>query len=146
MIDGRAFFDTNIFLYVYSSADPAKQARALELYREHAQEGRLLSSTQVVQEFIVAATRKLQLAPQQVREIALTLLASPLVVIEASHIQAALDNADRYKISFWDALIVASAEAGGAAVLYTEDLNDGQQYGSIVVRNPFLSTNRMGTA
>jgi predicted nucleic acid-binding protein len=133
----RAFFDTNIFLYVYSNADLRKQTRALELYREHAQEGRLLLSTQVVQEFIVAATRKLQLPPQQVREIALTLLDSPLIVIGPPHIQAALDNAGRYRISFWDSLIVAAAEAGGAEVLYTEDLNDGQQYGGVMARNPF---------
>ena len=141
MSEGRAFFDTNIFLYVYSSADSHKQARALALYREHAQEGRMLLSTQVVQEFIVAALRKLQLPPQQVREVALTMLDSPLVVIEAPHIRAALDKAYRYKISFWDALILAAAEAGNAEVLYTEDLNDGQQYGAVIVRNPFRAAN-----
>jgi len=137
----RAFFDTNIFLYIYSSADRRKQTHALELYREHAQEGRMLLSTQVVQEFIVAALRKLQLPPQRVHEVALTLLDSPLVVIEAPHIRAALDKADQYKISFWDALIIAAAESGGAEVLYTEDLNDGQQYGAVIARNPFRVVN-----
>jgi predicted nucleic acid-binding protein len=44
---------------------------------------------------------------------------------------------ERYRISFWDALIVSAAEAAGAQVLYTEDLNDGQQYGQVTVRNPF---------
>jgi len=70
MSGGKAFFDTNVLLYVYSSADPAKQARALTLYREYAQQGRMLLSTQVVQEFFVAALRKLTLPRQQVREIA----------------------------------------------------------------------------
>src|ERR1700760_760780 len=133
----RAFFDTNIFLYVYSSADRDKQSRALRLYREYAQEGRLLVSTQVVQEFIVAASRKLQLQAAQVRDIALTLLDSPLVVIGASQIQLAMNYADRYQISFWDALIVAAAESGGAEGPYPEDLNDGQHYGAVVARNPF---------
>jgi predicted nucleic acid-binding protein len=52
-------------------------------------------------------------------------------------ILAALAIEERYQISFWDALIVAATEAAGAQVLYTEDLSDGQQYGQVVVRNPF---------
>ena len=43
----------------------------------------------------------------------------------------------RYKITFWDALILAAAESGGAQVLFTDDLNHGQNYGSVMVRNPF---------
>src|SRR5690348_13310038 len=137
MSAAKAFFDTNVLLYVYSSADPGKQARALALYREYAQQGRILLSTQVVQEFFVAALRKLSLPPQHVREIALALLDSPLVAVGPPHIRTAIDHMEHYGISFWDALIVAAAEAGGAEVLYTEDLNDGQRYGSIEVRNPF---------
>jgi predicted nucleic acid-binding protein len=91
----------------------------------------------VVQEFYVSALRKLTLSRPQVREIALTLLDSPLITIGPPHILAAMGKADRYQISFWDALILAAAEAGGAEVLYTEDLNDGQQYGAVTVRNPF---------
>lgn len=139
MSAGRAFFDTNVLLYAYSSADSGKQAKALALYREHALSGNLLLSTQVVQEFFVAALRKLELPRRDVREIALTLLDSPLVVVDASHIRAAMENTERYGISFWDALIVAAAESGGADILYTEDLNDGQQYGRIQARNPFRS-------
>src|SRR5690349_17459399 len=63
---GKAFFDTNVLLYMYSSADPRKQHRARELYREHARDGRVLLSTQVVQEFFVAALRKLKLPREQV--------------------------------------------------------------------------------
>ena len=44
---------------------------------------------------------------------------------------------ERYQISFWDALILAAAESGGAGVVYTEDLNHGQRYGSVLVQNPF---------
>ena len=133
----KAFFDTNVLLYAHSSADPSKQARALALYRKYAQEGRMLLSTQVVQEFFVAALRKLSLPLQHVREIVFTLLDSPLVTVGPSHIRAAMETAEHSQISFWDALILAAAEAGGASVLYTEDLNDGQQYGTLVVRNPF---------
>ena len=63
----------------------------------------------------------------------------PLVIVTPTHIRSAMDNELRYQISFWDGLILAAAEAGSAEVLYTEDLNDGQQYGRILVRNPFRS-------
>lgn len=142
MSAGKAFFDTNVLLYVYSSADPGKQARALALYRQYAQQGRMLVSTQVVQEFFVAALRKLSLPHQHAREIALTLLDSPLVTVGPTHIRMAMDNVEHYRISFWDALILATAEAGGASVLYTEDLNDGQQYGTVTAQNPFRSTDQ----
>jgi predicted nucleic acid-binding protein len=47
---------------------------------------------------------------------------------------------------FWDGLILAAAESGGAAVLFTEDLNDGQQYGAVAVRNPFRPAAPPGTS
>jgi predicted nucleic acid-binding protein len=68
------------------------------------------------------------------------LLDSPLIVVGPSQITAAIQNEERYQISFWDALILAAAESGGAEVLYTEDLNHGQQYGTVLARNPFRST------
>ena len=139
MSAGKAFFDTNVLLYMYSGADPRKQARARDLYREYALAGRAFLSTQVVQEFFVAGLRKLMLPRPHIQEVTLALLDSPLVVIGPAHIRAALEKEDRCHISFWDALIVAAAESAGAEVLYTEDLNDGQQYGSVLARNPFSS-------
>jgi predicted nucleic acid-binding protein len=67
------------------------------------------------------------------------LLDLPLVILSPSHITSAIETEERYQISFWDALILAAAQSGGAEILYTEDLNDGQQYGSVTVRNPFLT-------
>ena len=75
---------------------------------------------------------------ERVRKSALYFLKLPLVIIGPDHIARALENEGRYQISFWDALILSAAEAGGADLLYTEDLNHGQKYGSVVVRNPFL--------
>jgi predicted nucleic acid-binding protein len=137
MSAGRAFFDTNLLLYMYSAADPAKQARATSLYREYALSGRILLSTQVVQEFFVAGLRKLALPRRTVRELATKFLDSPLVVIGPIQIRSAMEHGDRYQMSFWDALILAAAEAGGADVLFTEDLNHGQRYGTVLVQNPF---------
>ena len=51
MNGAKAFFDTNILLYLYGGTDRGKQARAKELFGQHARSGRLLLSTQVVAEF-----------------------------------------------------------------------------------------------
>jgi predicted nucleic acid-binding protein len=133
----RAFFDTNVLMYLYGGGNPRKQAKAAELFSVQVRSGRAVVSTQVVQEFYAVATRKLGMAQDVAGRIVRSLLNLPLVVIDADLLLAALAVQERYQISFWDALIVAAAEAGGAQVLYTEDLNDGQQYGQVLARNPF---------
>ena len=138
MNGAKAFFDTNVLLYMYGG-DEGKQARAKELFRQHALVGRMLLSTQVVQEFYAAGSRKLDMPRQELIEATVALLDSPLIIVGPSQITSAIENEVRYKISFCDALILAAAASGGAEVLYTEDLNDGQQYGTVLVRNPFLS-------
>jgi predicted nucleic acid-binding protein len=133
----KAFFDTNILLYMYGGSDPAKQAKAAELFNAQTRTARAVVSTQVVQEFYAVATRKLGMAREVAGRIVRGLLKLPLIVIDEDAILAALAAEERYQISFWDALIVAAAEASGAQVLYTEDLNDGQRFGQVVVWNPF---------
>lgn len=133
----KAFFDTDVLLYMYSTADLSKQARAQELFSKCGHSGSILLSTQVVQEFFVAGLRKLALPRQQLRQATNILLELPMVLVGPSHILKAIHDEEHYQISFWDALILAAAEAGGAEVLYTEDLNDGQQYGAVLVCNPF---------
>lgn len=134
---GKAFFDTNILLYMHSSADPAKQEQARALFQRYNEAGRIVLSTQVVHEFYSVGLRKLVLSREQAKQIVTDLLEFPLVLLGPSHMMKAIENEERYQISFWDALILAGAEFGGAEVLFTEDLNDGQQYGPVLVRNPF---------
>jgi predicted nucleic acid-binding protein len=97
----------------------------------------MLLSTQVVQEFYAAGSRKLGMPRRELRDATAALLDCPLIVVGPPHITAAIQNEGQHKISFWDSLILATAESGGAEVLYTEDLSDGQQYGAVLVRNPF---------
>ncbi len=138
MNGARAFFDTNVLLYMYVG-EANKRVRAKQLFRDYAQAGNILVSTQVVQEFFAAGSRKLGIAREALRGAAEGLLDLPLVIIGPPQIISAMHNEERYKMSFWDALILAAAESGGAEILYTEDLNDGQQYGNVCVRNPFSS-------
>ena len=137
MNGGKAFFDTNVLLYMYGGADPDKRVRAEGLFQQCAGTGRMLLSTQVVQEFYAAGRRKLGIPRERLRDVVAGLLDLPLVTVRPSHILSAMQTEERYGISFWDALILAAAESGGAEVLYTEDLNDGQRYGNVLVRNPF---------
>jgi predicted nucleic acid-binding protein len=134
---GKTFFDTNIFLYAQSSADLRKQALAQDLVDHYSNLNQLMLSTQVVQEFYSVGTRTFALPRQQLKRAVGTLLALPLILVGPSHILQAIQLEERYQISFWDALILAAAESGGAEVLFTEDLNHNQQYGPVLVRDPF---------
>jgi predicted nucleic acid-binding protein len=138
-MNGKAFFDTNVLMYVHG-ADPVKAAIAKKLFDRYSASGRILLSTQVVQEFYAAGSRKLGIARSQLQEAVAALLGVPLVILGGAEILSAIQIEERYNISFWDALILAAAESGGAEVLYTEDLNDGQQYGSVMVKNPFRAS------
>ena len=134
---GRAFFDTNVLLYMHSTADLFKQARAQQVFAECLGAGRIVLSTQVVQEFHAAGSRKIAIPQVALRVLTTALLDLPLIHVGPSHIRKALWNEEHFQISFWDSLILAAAESAGAEVLYTEDLNDGQQYGTIRIENPF---------
>jgi predicted nucleic acid-binding protein len=117
----------------------ANVTRAKELFRQYARAGRMLISTQVVQEFYAAGSRKLGMPRQELRDATAALLDCPLVIVSPSQIISAIQNEERYKVPFWDGLILAAAESGGSEILFTEDLNDGRQYGTVLVRNPFRS-------
>ena len=136
----KAFVDTNVLVYAYDRAAGARHERAAELIEELWDSGLGVVSTQVLQEFYVNVRRKAG-APVS-REEARTLVSDYLlwepVVNDASSIVDAIDLGDSHQLSFWDALIVVAAQRAGAAVLYTEDLNDGQQFGTVTINNPFL--------
>ena len=138
-MNGRVFFDTNILLYLYG-ADHRKRELATSLFRGASKEGTLLISTQVVQEFHAAGSKKLRIPSDILRTLTMALLQLPTVVVQADQITAALELETRFQIPFWDSLILAAADSGGARVVFSEDLNHGQRYGNVVVENPFLTS------
>lgn len=139
MNGGKAFFDTNVLLYIYDT-DLRKRAIATELFERYTTSDLMLLSTQVVQEFYVVGSKKLRMPRPKLKGVVDSLLDIPLVAVGPDQILSAIQIEERYKISFWDALILAAAESGGAEVVYTEDLNDGQQYGTVMVKNPFRAS------
>jgi predicted nucleic acid-binding protein len=134
----KVFFDTNLLVYLFDAGSPAKQRRARELLERHTRAGETLLSTQVLQEFYVAATRKLAtpLPPEQAYEVVRELAVMPTVRVDIALILSAIQYAHRYRLAFWDALIVRAAIEGGASVLYSEDLSHGQSFQTLRVENP----------
>ena len=135
----KVFFDTNILVYLFDSGAPAKQRRARALLEKHTLAGETLLSTQILQEFYVAVTRKLA-APldpevgtqEAVRELAVM----PIVRVDVPLILAAVQLSRQQQLSFWDALVVRAAIEGGASTLYSEDLQHGQVFETLRIENP----------
>ena len=136
----RSFFDTNVLLYLFDASVPAKKARAQEVFSGEVEAGRAVLSTQILQEFYVNVTRKLdeplpsEVAAEQVRDFSLL----PLVRVDEAMILAAIERHRIMSFSFWDALVVEAALRGGADRLLTEDLQHGQEMDGLRVENPFL--------
>jgi predicted nucleic acid-binding protein len=140
-MNGVVFVDTNILIYAHDADASSKQARAAAALRELWDSGAGRLSVQVLQEFFVNATRKLAtpLAHMSAREVVSSYGAWIREPTTADTVTRAIDLAALAQISFWDALIVASAEQAQAAQIYSEDLNAGQTIAGIKIFNP-LST------
>jgi predicted nucleic acid-binding protein len=131
------FVDTNVFIYALDEADPKKQ-RAAQAWRAElwtSRRGR--TSFQVLQEFYVKATHKWPVARDAARAEVRDLLAWRPVVVNAGTLQESWKIQDRYRLSFWDALIVAAAKASSCRYLLTEDLQPEQDLDGVVIVNPF---------
>jgi predicted nucleic acid-binding protein len=139
MSGNRRFVDTNVLLYAHDDSAGAKQdqARALVGRLWESRDGCL--SVQVLQEFFVNVTRKIAkpLSVETATEIVADYSRWYLHVPAADDVLAAISIHQRTELSFWDAMIVRSAAEIGCAVLYSEDLNDGQEYSGVHVENPF---------
>jgi len=133
----RSFLDTNVLIYSVDRADPAKQETALGLIARHAKERTGVISTQVLQEFYSAATRKLGIAPLQARRHLRDFRVFDIVQVTPEVIEEGVDCSILNTISFWDGLVVASAATAKCAELLSEDLSDGQIIQGVTVRNPF---------
>ena len=134
----RVFFDTNVLVYaaIGTGADLRKRKRALELIESED----FGTSAQVLQEFFVTVVRKAArpLSVMEAMEWIEQWAEFPCQAIDQRLVRIAIEQSERYSISYWDAAILAAAEALGARAVYSEDLNDGQQYGVVRVVNPFL--------
>ncbi len=133
------FVDTNVLVYARDDSEPDKQPRAAA-WVEHLWRSRTARlSIQVLQEYYATTTRKLEpgLSPEQARADVRDLLAWRPVPVDAEAIEAGWSVEDRFGLSCWDALIVATAKIAGCEYLLTEDLQHGAELDGLRVVNPF---------
>jgi len=140
-MSAKFFLDTNIFVYSLDQTAAFKRARAQELIRDGSSTRMAVVSYQVVQEFFNVALRKMTV-PMQLQDADLYLrqVFTPLlrVTFTPELCAEAFRLFSRFSLSWYDSLIVAAAQQAQCEVLYTEDLQHGQAFGSLRVVNPFL--------
>lgn len=135
----KVFIDTNILIYSLDRHDPEKQKRARELLKKAAFEHSGVISTQVLQEFYVAATRKLGVDPILAKEMVNKFKNYETVLITTEMIKDAIDCSILQRRSFWDSLILITGEKALCEMIWTENLNNGQVVKGIKVLNPFIN-------
>jgi len=133
------FVDTNVLIYAHDVDQKEKHAVARALVTELFKTRRGVLSPQVLQEFYVNVTRKIAkpLTKRAAREIVEDFRVW-CIDTTAAEIATAFRIEDEARISFWDALICASALKAGAEVILSEDMNAGQKVAGIRIENPFL--------
>lgn len=136
-MNAEAFLDTNVLLYAISTAkdEAVKKRIARDLLRTP--DWGL--SIQVLQEFYVNTTRRPRPAMSHQNAVAAVkeFLRRPTAIIDEALMLEGLRIKDRFRLSYWDATIIAAARVLKAKTVYSEDLNDGQRYEDVRVRNPF---------
>ena len=131
------FIDTNVLLYSFDAADLSKQQAARNWTVALWERGTGRLSWQVMHEFYVNATRKIGVPPAIARDAVRSYAECLTSEISLDLIERAWELMDRARLGYWDALILASAEASGCQWLLSADFQAGRQYGSVRVINPF---------
>lgn len=134
----RSFFDTNVIVYADAADEPAKQRRAIHLIKTHRAAATAVLSTQVLQEYVNVALRKLRLPVPLIRERLGLYSRFDLVPATPDVIEGALALHVLHGTSFYDALILQAAIASGCSVLFSEDLQNGEVIGGVKIVNPFV--------
>lgn len=137
-MNGRAFVDTNVFVYAFDDRDASKKAAALQLAATFP--GReFVVSTQVLSEFYNAVTRRLQtpLSEPDAEAAVIALAGLEVVTVDKELVLRAIRTSRVHQLSQWDALILEAAVAAGCDELLTEDLSDGAVLRGVEIVNPF---------
>lgn len=135
----RCFIDTNVLVYADSTDEPRKQRIAIDLIRQLRVERRGVLSTQVLNEYIQVGLRKLGLPHAHIREQLHCYRQFDLAAVTPDTIELALELHQRHSLSYWDALILASAQIAGCAALLTEDMGTGEVLAGVQLVNPFAA-------
>ena len=131
------FLDTNILVYSVDGKDPIKQGIARKILIEALVSREFLISAQVLNEFSNIALLKLKMSIEEVRRFVEIFGQINVVSIDRSWTDKALSLKEKFGTQFFDSLLLVAAEENGCDTILTEDLNDGQMYGSVKAVDPF---------
>lgn len=133
----EVFVDTNLLYYANTDSPDPRHARARQLIEPlWSEPGRAAISVQVLQELHVNLIRKGGLDPAASWRRVSDYLAWKVIDNDRLLLAAAVDVQTRWKLSYWDSLIVAAAQRSGAPLLWSEDLAEGQRYDDVRAVNP----------
>jgi len=133
----RRFIDTNILVDADDAFDPRKQQLALVLLVDLRARQEAVLSTQALQDYFVTATRKLGLEAHIARQRVMQFGRFERIQPTLAMLLAAMNLQQNHSLSFWDALIVQTANAARCGVLYSEDMQAGARIGNVLIINPF---------
>jgi predicted nucleic acid-binding protein len=136
----RSFIDTDVLIYAEASDSPLKQRIALALLKRLYEDAQGVLSTQVLQEYCNVALKKLKLPTAHVRAQLDLFEQFEVVQVTPAIIHSALDLHQTRSVSFFNAMILASAHASGCNVLLSEDLNAGEVISGVKIVNPFADS------
>ena len=131
------FIDTNVVVYASDPSDPRKNELAVEILADAFDNDQYVISSQVLNEFVNTALNKLKKSDEEVVGHLRQLKTMRVVPVSAEWLERAVEIRSHYDLQFYDSLLLAAAEALGCDKFLTEDLNDGQMYGSVKAVNPF---------
>lgn len=139
-MSGKIFVDTNILVYCFDSADPAKKKRAGQIIEQLWEHSNGALSLQVLKEFFVTVTGKLttKMAFRDARAGVLDLLSWDVFYENRASFEKTLEIVQKHRLSFWDANIVSSAILSGCDRVYSEDLQHNRTIEDVKILNPFL--------
>lgn len=133
----RVFIDTNVIVYTYDEDAPVKRDEARRLVKDAFIKNIGVVSGQVLSETYVTLTKKIGIPVSDALEEIRRCSRFRVVEITSNLVLRAIEIQSEYDLSYWDSLIIAAAEFASCDIVWSEDLNDGQRYGSVIVRNPF---------
>ena len=142
MPENKIFLDTNILIYAYDVSAGNKHKTAKTIMMDLWDSGRGIMSIQVLQEFFVNITKKVSrpLEIKLAKDIIKDLLKWEVVTIDGESLLEAIELHVRHQYSLWDSMILKAAQKGGAIILLSEDLKDGQTIDGVTIKNPFMET------
>jgi predicted nucleic acid-binding protein len=139
MID-KIFLDTNILVYMFDKSEKQKQELINKIITDHLPVSKFIISVQVVNEFVNVTSKKISNPIPIHKQNQIIDLLNELffiVPLNLSTSYKAIEISGKYKLSYWDSLIISSALENNCNIIYSEDMQDGLMVEKLVtLRNP----------